>query len=315
MVKTSSVRDAHDFRGSGYYGALKDHPETAQGLYDGVSIVIPAYNEEMTLRHILEDMQAADLFEKVEVIVVNDGSTDKTGRVCAEYPLHLIEHETNRGYGAALKSGIRKARGERIVIMDSDGQHSLRYVPKILEMLDHYDMVIGQRDNRSEQSAGRDIGKRFIKFVGEFLVGQKLPDFNSGYRAFNRQLILKMLHFMPNGYSFSTTSTLAFSIEGYRIGVLPMIVEKRKNGTSNLSLFQDGVKTGLLVLRLIMLFNPLKIFFPASVLFSSLGFTYGSWSVAFGPRLANGAVTLMVLGMLLFFFGLLADQIAMFNRK
>lgn len=224
-----------------------------------VSIVVPAYNEENAIRHSLDRMVERGFHTAYEVIYVDDGSSDSTFDIIREYPVKCYRHHVNKGYGAALKTGIRKAKGEKIVILDSDGQHDPAYVEQLIGMLNEYDMVIGERTDDSFQVKRRQSGKRFIRMIGEMLVEQKLPDYNSGFRGFDRKLINEMLHIMPNGFSFSTTSTLAFLKEGYTIGAFPITVKERGR-SSNVKFMKDGSKTILLLLRIIMLFNPLKIF-------------------------------------------------------
>ncbi len=279
------------------------------------SIIIPAYNEEAGIGALLDQMVKTGFCEKYEVIVVDDGSTDHTADIVKQYPVKLLRHETNKGYGASLKTGIRKASGTKVLMLDSDGQHDPSYLVKAIELLDEYDMVIGERSSDSFQVTNRKGGKRLIRKVGEFLVDQKLPDFNSGFRGFDRKLILAMLHIMPNGFSFSTTSTLAFLKEGYSIGTFPIRVTGRVGRASNVRFLKDGSKTMLLLFRIIMLFNPLKVFFPASLLFTVIGAVWGIHGYLVYERFSNSAIILITLGMFLLFFGLLADQIAILNRK
>ncbi len=279
-----------------------------------ISIVVPAYNEAEAIRHSLDRFVEMKFHEKYEIIYIDDGSTDKTFNIISEYPVTCIRHFTNKGYGAALKTGIRKAKGEKIIILDSDGQHDPKYLDTLIEMLGQYDMVIGERTADSFQVKNRQGGKRIIRLVGEHLVEQKLPDYNSGFRGFDRKLISEMLHIMPNGFSFSTTSTLAFLKEGYTIGTFPIIVEERQGRSSNVKFLKDGSKTLLLLLRIIMLFNPLKIFFPASILIFLLGIAWGIAGFFMTSRFPNSASLLVIMGMFVFFFGLLADQIALLNR-
>jgi hypothetical protein len=146
-------------------------------------------------------------------------------------------------------------------------------------------------------------------------VEQKLPDYNSGFRGFKREIIAGMLHLMPNGFSFSTTSTLAYLKEGYNIGTFPIEVSDRVGRKSNVKTMKDGSKTILLLFRIIMLFNPLKVFFPASVISFLLGVGFGIVGYVFYDRFSNGAVVLTMLGMFLFFIGLVADQISILNRR
>jgi len=280
-----------------------------------ISVIIPAYNEEAGIRRVLDRITEAGYHKDYEIIVVDDGSSDRTSDIARMYPVRVISHSTNKGYGAALKTGIRKSKGDYIIIMDSDGQHDPVHIPEIAELLDDYEMVIGTRDRESHQVRTRQVGKRVIRWVGEYLVEQKLPDYNSGYRGFDAGLIKRMLHMMPNGFSFSTTSTLAFLKEGYSIGTFPIRVEERVGRKSNVKFFKDGAKTLMLIMRIIMLFNPLKIFLPASVIITLSGVIFGIYGYIVVERFSNGAIVLTILGMFLYFIGLVADQISILNRK
>ena len=280
-----------------------------------ISLIIPAYNEETGIRGTLEKLVTGNFQEKYEIIVVDDGSTDKTREIAENYPVKIVSHTVNKGYGASLKTGIRKSTGNKVIFMDSDGQHDPKYLDKLVEMLDEYEMVIGCRTEDSFQVKNRRAGKKVIRWVGEFLVEQKLPDYNSGFRGFEKGLIKDMLHFMPNGFSFSTTSTLAFMKEGYNIGTFPIVVEERQGRRSNVKFIKDGSKTLMLLLRIIMLFNPLKIFLPASLIAGFAGMIFGIWGFVIVGRFSNGAIILITLGMILFFIGLIADQISLLNRK
>ena len=280
-----------------------------------VSIIIPAYNEEVGIKTTLNSLVGLNLHEKYEVIFIDDGSTDNTRKIIREYPVKSYYHNTNKGYGAALKTGIRKATGDKVIILDSDGQHDPKYIQTLIEMLDEYDMVIGERTSGSLQVKRRQAGKKLIRVIGEYMVEQKLPDYNSGFRGFNREIIKDMLHLMPNGFSFSTTSTLAFLKEGYTIGTFPIKVDERIGRKSNVKFVKDGTKTMLLIFRIIMLFNPLKIFFPASIIFTLAGLGFGTYGYIIASRFSNSAILLTTLGMFLFFIGLIADQISLLNRK
>lgn len=280
-----------------------------------ISVIIPAYNEAEGIPNLLEKIVSSGYHTSYEVIVVDDGSSDDTALIVSRFPVRLLKHHTNKGYGAALKTGIRKARGQKIIILDSDGQHDPAYIPKIAELLEEHELVIGERTSDSFQVKNRQSGKKLIRKVGEYLFDQKLPDFNSGLRGFDRELIKGMLHMMPNGFSFSTTSTMAFIKEGYSIGTLPIMVTERQGRASNVKFVRDGSKTMLLLFRIIMLFNPLKIFFPFSVVVVALGVMWGVYAYIFAGRFANSATLVTMLGMFLFFIGLIADQIAIMNRR
>jgi len=280
-----------------------------------VSIIIPAYNEETGITGTLEKLIAGNYHKKYEIIVVDDGSTDNTKAVCETFPVRVISHTVNKGYGAALKTGIRKSTCDEVMFMDSDGQHDPKYIDELVRLLEDYEMVIGCRTQDSFQVKNRKAGKKVIKWVGEFLVEQKLPDYNSGFRGFKKDLIKDMMHIMPNGFSFSTTSTLGFMKEGYNIATFPIVVEERVGRKSSVKFFKDGPKTIMLLLRIIMLFNPLKIFLPASFIFGFSGIAFGIYGYIALDRFSNGAIILTTLGMILFFIGLIADQISLLNRK
>lgn len=280
-----------------------------------ISLIIPAYNEETGIARTLQSLLDHPLPNLLEIIVVDDGSTDKTAQIVSNFPVRLVKHHVNKGYGAALKTGIRKASGNKVVLMDSDGQHDPSFLAGLVEMLEDHEMVIGTRSAGSYQVKSRLAGKRLIRWVGEYLVEQKLPDYNSGFRGFDRALIYDMLHLMPNGFSFSTTSTLAFLKAGYSIGTIPIEVKERQGRKSNVKFLKDGTKTIMLILRIIMLFNPLKIFLPASMLTFLAGVGYGVYGYIIAERFSNGAIVLTILGMFLFFIGLVADQISILNRK
>jgi len=279
------------------------------------SIIIPAYNEEDAIESTLQKMVDLKIHEQNEIIVVDDGSSDRTGEIVKTFPVTLYRHHMNKGYGAALKTGIRHARGEYVILMDSDGQHDPNNISDIRELLGEFDMVIGERSDTSFQVKRRKAGKRLIRNVGQYLVEQKLPDYNSGFRGFRKETITGMLHLMPNGFSFSTTSTLAYLKEGYNIGTISIEVAARIGRKSNVKMVKDGSKTLLLLFRIIMLFNPLKVFFPASLFTFVVGVGFGIVGFVLYDRFSNGAVVLTMMGMFLFFIGLIADQISILNRR
>ena len=279
------------------------------------SVIIPAFNEAEGLRNLLEKMVSEGYHKEYEIIIVDDGSTDATGSIAANFPVRVIHHSSNKGYGASLKTGIRKATGDYVITMDSDGQHDPKYLAQISKLLLENEMAIGTRSAASHQVKNRQLGKRVIRWVGEYLVEQKLPDYNSGFRGFQKELITGMLHIMPNGFSFSTTSTLAFLKEGYTIATMPIDVAPRQGRSSNVKFIKDGSKTIMLILRIIMLFNPLKIFLPASVIMTAGGIAFGIYGYIVAERFSNSAIVMTILGMFLFFIGLVADQISILNRK
>lgn len=281
-----------------------------------VSIVIPVYNEREAVAGLLKEFIRLGFHERFEIVVVDDGSTDGTSEVVEAFAaVRLVRHATNRGYGSALKTGLRRARGAKVVIMDGDGQHSPEKVELVVRLLDQYPLVIGSRGEDSLQLPSRLLGKRVIRALGEYLLEQKLPDFNSGFRGFQRAFIVPLLNLMPAGFSFSTTSTLAFIKLGYEYTTIPIVVQPRVGRASTVRFFRDGLKTVLLMVRMVMLFNPLKIFVPASLAAGTVGIAWGIFGACTVHRVPNSAVMAGVLSMFLFFMGLLADQISLLHLR
>ena len=276
------------------------------------TVVIPAYNAESTIARVITELR-----EKIgsdpEVIIVNDGSTDGTSDVLKEFESNgtqVLEHVQNRGYGAALKTGIRAAENEIVITFDSDGQHDPAFLDQILSEIPKNDMVAGARQALIHSQLWRMPGKWFIGWLANTLTGRKIPDLNCGFRALRKEIALKYLHLCPDGFSISTTMTLALLSRGYAVKFVPVEVRERQGDEKSKVSVITGLKTILLVLRLMTLFNPLRIFVPASALSILVGII---WAIPFligGFGLTTGSMLLILLGVLLFFFGLIADQIS-----
>lgn len=282
-----------------------------------ISFVIPAFNAEETVRGVVEELRAAAGFES-EIIVVDDGSTDGTAEVLKQLEssgIIVLHHFRNRGYGAALKTGIRAAANEIVVTLDSDGQHNPEDLPALLKEIEHCDMVAGARQSLFHSPLWRMPGKWLIGLMANFLSGMRIPDLNCGFRAFKKDVVTKYLHLCPDGFSISTTLTLALLNRGYAVEFVPVNVRKRQGDEkSKVSVF-TGFRTILLVIRLMTLFSPLRIFLPVSMLSTLVGI---GWAIPFiikGFGLSLGAMLFILLGVLLFFFGLIADQIAELRKE
>jgi polyisoprenyl-phosphate glycosyltransferase len=277
-----------------------------------LSIVIPAYNEESAIADTLGSLIAATKGAHCEIIVIDDGSTDKTPEILQRFDVIIIHHPVNKGYGASVKAGMRRASGEYILTVDADGQHRIEDVLAIMERMYEYDMVVGERDGKGEAGFIRKVGKFFVRRTVNSLARTKVYDFNSGLRVFRKDIAMQYVHLFPNGFSYSTTITIAFLHEGFSVKYLPIRVEKRK-GTSTVS-FLDGFRTLLLILRLYMLFAPLRVAIPAATVLLTLGSVVLVFDLM-NENIQDITVLLLLTGYLTFFFGLVVDQMAHIRRE
>lgn len=279
-----------------------------------LTIIIPAYNEERGIGRTLEELWEAIKSYNWNILVINDGSTDRTSEVIKGLPyVKLIEHPYNKGYGASLKTGIQNAETNLIAFYDADGQHRPHDLIKLHDNFKNFDMLVGKRGKDSHQELVRKPGKWVLAKVANFLTGKKIPDLNSGLRIIKKDIIKKMLHLFPDGFSFSTTSTIAFMNMGFNVGYEPILVSKRV-GKSTVKQIRHGSQTLMLILRLIVLFNPLKVFLPVSFAIFTCGLIYevyaGILTHVDPPKLIPGAFFMMLTGVMIFFFGLVVDQIS-----
>ncbi len=280
-----------------------------------LSIIIPAYNEEQGLPRVLAAL--ADWSRRgAEIIVVDDGSTDRTAALAREAGVRVISHRVNKGYGASLKTGIRAAQGQVIVTLDSDGQHDPDDIERLLQELKENDMVVGMRGRGSHTPSLRKPGKWVLAKVANYLAETEIPDLNSGFRAVRVGTVKRFLHILPNGFSFSTTLTLALFKEGYNVAYVPITAAPR-TGKSTVKPLRDGLNTIMLIIRTIALFDPLKVFLPASALLLLIGLGY--WLLdsvmLHRPNIPSGAVVLLVSAVVVFMFGILADQVSAIRRE
>ena len=275
------------------------------------AIIIPAHNEESSIRMTL-DKVLKHYADKAEIIVINDGSTDNTPAIVSEYPgIKCITHKRQYGYGAALKSGITSTDRDIVCFIDADGQHNSEDIQKLVDNVGEADMVVGSRGGRAYLNLIRAPGKYVIRIISNYLVGQKIPDLNSGLRAIKRNVILRYIHLLPDGFSASSTMTMILLMKRYEVNFIPIKTQKRI-GKSEVKQLQDGLGTIVLLIRIIMLFNPLKIFLPFSIFSFSFGILYGIYKLVTidGHGLSVGSLLIMLLGLFSFIIGLLADQIS-----
>jgi glycosyltransferase involved in cell wall biosynthesis len=271
------------------------------------SVVIPAFNEGPTIGQVVRALHDQGPWH--EIIVVDDGSSDQTGTHAAAAGATVLRHPYNKGNGASVKTGIRHASGEFVLIVDGDGQHQPSDAPRLVARLGEYDLIVGARSSLTQASGARRIGNGVLNWLAGYLTGRSVPDLTSGFRGMRREYIREFLHLLPNGFSTPTTTTLAFIKAGYNVGFEPIHASARV-GHSKIRLTRDGVKFFLILLRVITIFSPLRIFLPISLAAFALGVVYGSWIVATESKLPNGSVLLLMFAVIVFLVGLVSEQIS-----
>lgn len=278
-----------------------------------VSIVIPAYNEEANISVLLNDLLAVvNLADwESEVLVVDDGSTDQTADIASQFTaIRLIRQEHNRGYGAALKLGISQARFGIILIIDADGTYPVKRIPELVGLIGDYDMVVGARTGSHVKiPLNRRPAKWLLNKYANYLVKERIPDLNSGLRAFKKDIFEKFRGLIPNGYSFTTTITLAFFNNNYRVKYLPIDYYKR-GGRSKIRPIRDTINFFSLVTRTSLYFNPLRVFMPITVLLLLGGVILLGYDVLITDNISDKTILIFFFGMQFGLIGLLADIIS-----
>lgn len=278
-----------------------------------LSIVLPAKNEAAAIGSTVERIQAQlPLMLKkgqVEILVVNDGSNDNTAEIAQAAGAQVVHHPYSKGNGAAIKSGARAARGEIIVFMDADGQHDPADIVRLLEKLDQgYDMVVGARQKGSQASIGRGLANGLYNRLASWMTGHRVDDLTSGFRAVRADKFREFLYLLPNGFSYPTTSTMAFFRAGYSVAYLPIHAAKRI-GQSHIRLLRDGTRFLLIIFKIGTLFSPLKIFAPIALILFILGSFWYGYTYTYMHRFTNMSLLLYVGSVMVFLMGLISEQI------
>ncbi len=276
-----------------------------------LSVILPAHNEAGRVGTVVRAVR--ERFPQAEVLVVDDASSDDTAAEAAQAGADVLRHPYNKGNGAAVKTGLRRARGRHVLLMDADGQHDPADIPRLLEPLAEYDLVVGARDPNTQASPLRRLGNSFFNGLATYVTGRPIPDLTSGFRAARREALREFLHLLPNGYSYPTTSTLAFLKAGYSVTFVPVQSGRRGGGKSGVRLLRDGARFVLIILRIATLFSPLKVFFPVSVGLFLLSCLSAGYTIASEARLhiPNSAVLLFTMSVIVFLIGLVSEQVAM----
>jgi glycosyltransferase involved in cell wall biosynthesis len=250
-----------------------------------------------------------DLYPRSPVLVVDDGSQDGSGERARAAGADVIRHPYNKGNGAAVKTGLRNAHTEWIVLLDADGQHPPAEAARLVEKLGEYDLVVGARDARAEVHWWRAAANGVFNRIASYLAGFPVADLTSGFRAAHRGRMLEFLHLFPNGFSYPTTSTLSFLRAGYNVAFVPVAMRYRAGGESKIDPLQDGARFLLILLKMSTLYNPLKIFVPLSAVFAVIGTVYGLGTYVVSGKFANGGVLAWMMAVFTFLVGLISEQI------
>jgi glycosyltransferase involved in cell wall biosynthesis len=271
------------------------------------SVVIPAFHEAEGIADVVAALLAAGPWH--EVIVVDDGSSDDTGERARAAGATVVRHPYNKGNGAAVKTGIRRATGEHVLILDADGQHRPADARRLVELLGEYDLVVGARSRATQATSARRLGNAALNGLASYLTDRTIPDLTSGFRAARRDMLREFLHLLPNGFSTPTTTTLAFIKAGYSVVFVPIAAERRV-GRSKIKFARDGAKFFLILLRIVTIFSPLRVFLPISAVTFAVGSLYAVWTIYSQSHVTNSSVLLIVLAVVIFLVGLVSEQIS-----
>jgi glycosyltransferase involved in cell wall biosynthesis len=271
-----------------------------------VSVVIPAFNEAEIIGQVVVALAGSAAWR--EILVIDDGSADDTAAIAEAAGARVIRHPYNKGNGASVKTGIRAAAGEYLLVVDGDGQHRPSDAVRVAAGLGEYDLVVGAR-RAGQASRTRGAGNRLLNRVAGYLAGRDIPDLTSGLRGARLSLLREFIHLLPNGFSTPTTTTLAFLKAGYNVTFVP-IEAQRRVGHSKINLSRDGMSFLLILLRVITIFSPLRIFLPISLASLGLGAGYAVYTIITELHITNTSVLLITLAVIIFLVGLVSEQIS-----
>ncbi len=278
-----------------------------------LSIILPAKNEAGNLAPVLAQLAAR--FPAAEILVVDDGSTDATAPIARAQGARVVSHPYSMGNGAAIKTGARHATGEVLVFMDADGQHDPADIARLLAKLEEgYEMVVGARQADTHASLGRRLANYGYNRLASVMTGYPIADLTSGFRAVRARHFRKFLYLLPNGFSYPTTSTMAFFRAGFPVAYVP-IRAGRRGGKSHISVLRDGSRFVLIILKIGALFSPMRFFLPLSLAFLLLGVGYYGYTYFTMGRFTNMSAVLLIYSLSLFLIGLVSEQISALHYK
>lgn len=268
---------------------------------------MPAYNEELSIGNTVREVK--ELYPDYEVLVIDDGSTDNTMQVAMDAGANVWPHPYNIGNGAAIKSGLRIAQGEWVIMMDADGQHDPEDIGRLLEFKDKFDMVIGARTKKSETTLHRDLANIIYNKFASYVTKFKIKDLTSGFRLVRKSTACQYIYLLPNTFSYPTTLTMSYLRSGRSIKYIPIEVKKRV-GSSKIRLVEDGIRFFLIISKVATLFSPFRIFLPISVFLLCTGIGYYCFTFLSQGRFTNMSALLITTSIIVFMIGLVSEQIS-----
>ncbi len=284
-----------------------------ESLTPSISIVLPCLNEAPNLIALLPKLKQAQ--PHAEILVVDDGSTDESAEICQQHNIRVISHPHPLGNGAAIKAGAREAQGDIIVFMDADGQHQPDDIQRLLSKLEEgYDMVVGARQSHTHASTKRLIGNTLFNKLASLMTGHKIDDLTSGFRAVRAKHFKKFLYLLPNGFSYPTTSTMAFFRSALPVTYIPIQAGKR-DGKSKIKLAKDGLRFIIIILKIGALFSPMRLFLPISAVFFLIGFINHINTYINSNSFSKGSLLMYVAGIFIFLMGILSEQISSLHYR
>lgn len=279
----------------------------------GLTVIIPAKNEAQGLRAVLPKL--LEYVENAEILVIDDGSTDATAAVAAEHGAKVLQHPYSMGNGAAIKTGARHATGEILLFMDADGQHEPADIPRLLEKFDqHFEMVVGARTTETQASRHRLVANTFFNWLASFMTGYPVKDLTSGFRAARARHFRKFLYLLPNGFSYPTTSTMAFFRSGMPVAYVP-IAAKAREGKSHIRIFRDGLRFLIIIVKIGALFSPMRLFLPISAGLFVIGGSHYAYTYFSAGRFTNMSALLLISSLLTFLIGIISEQISALHYR
>jgi len=282
--------------------------------YARLSVIIPAKNEAQGLRSLLPRLVA--LLPGAEILVVDDGSTDDTPSVCAQFQVRSLRHPYSKGNGAAVKTGARAAKGRVMIFLDADGQHQPEDIPRLLEQFDRgYDMVVGARKAGSQAGLHRAVANDIFSRFASWMVMQPIADLTSGFRVVDAARFRQFLYLLPNGFSYPTTITMSFFRAGYSVAYVPIHAPPRSSGASHIHPVRDGLRFLLIIIKIGTLFSPQKLFLPISAGFFVTGLAYYLYTYLSSGRFTNMSALLFISAVLTFLIGIVSEQISALHYK